>query len=274
MKRYGDNNQMGIAGKVAVVTGAATGIGRGTAQVFAREGAKVVVADVDAEGGNETVQLIQKAGGQATFVRCDVSKEGDVEAMVAKAVEAFGSLDFAYNNAGIGPDGVRIPIVPIADSSAEAWLKHVDVNLSGIFYCLKHEMRQMAKQQRGAIVNCSSMQAFQSLAGFSGYGATKTGLLGLTKVAALEGARKGIRVNCICPGMTEHTKLTDNFLGSFPGAREMVTAGIPLGRMATPEDMGETVLWLCSDAASFLTGVIVPVDGGMGLGPYHPEPPK
>jgi NAD(P)-dependent dehydrogenase (short-subunit alcohol dehydrogenase family) len=267
MKRYGDNNSMGIAGKVAIVTGAATGIGRGAARLFAREGAKVVVADMDVDGGSETVRLIEEGGGEAAFVRCDVSNEADVEALVAKAVDLYGSLDFAYNNAGIGPDGVRIPIVPIADSALEAWAKHLDVNLTGIFLCLKYEMRQMAKQGKGAIVNCSSMQAFQSLPGFSGYGATKTGILGLTKVAALEGARNNVRVNCICPGFTEHTRLSDNFLASFEGARERVIGNIPLGRLATPEDMGETVLWLCSDAASFLTGVIVPVDGGMGLGP-------
>jgi NAD(P)-dependent dehydrogenase (short-subunit alcohol dehydrogenase family) len=268
MKRYGDNNEMGIAGKVAVVTGAATGIGRGTAQVFAREGAKaVIIADTTVEGGNETVRLIKEAGGEAAFIRCDVSKEEQVEALVAKAVELYGSLDFAYNNAGVGPDGVRIPILPIADSSADAWQRHLDVNLTGVFFCLKYEMRQMVKQQKGAIVNCSSMQAFHSLPGFSGYGATKTGLLGLTKVAALEGARNNIRVNCICPGFTEHTALSDNFLASVEGARERVLSSIPLGRMATPEDMAETVLWLCSEAASFLTGVIVPVDGGMGLGP-------
>ncbi len=269
MKRYGESNQMGITGKVALVTGAATGIGRGAARVFAREGAKVIVADMDAQGGAETVRLIEETGGEAAFVQCNVSIEAEVEVAVANAVELYGSLDFAYNNAGIGPDGVRIPIVPIAESSFEAWSKHLDVNLTGIFFCLKYEMRQMARQGKGAIVNCSSMQAFQSLPGFSGYGATKTGLLGLTKVAALEGARDNIRVNCICPGFTEHTKLSDNFLASFEGARERVISSIPLGRLATPEDMAETVLWLCSDAASFLTGVIVPVDGGMGLGPSH-----
>ena len=269
MKRYGDNNEMGIAGKVAMVTGAAAGIGRGTAQVFAREGAKVVIADMNVDGGNETVRLIKEAGGDAAFVRCDVTREDQVEAMVAKIVELYGSLDFAYNNAGVGPDGVRIPILPIVDSSADAWSKHLDVNLTGVFFCLKYEMRQMVKQQKGAIVICASMQAFQSLPGFSGYGATKTGLLGLTKVAALEGARNHIRVNCICPGITERTTLTDNITGSVEGMKERMISGIPLGRLATPEDMGETVLWLCSDAASFLTGVIVPVDGGMGLGPTH-----
>ena len=270
MKRYGENNQMGIFGKVAIVTGAATGIGRGTARLFAREGAKVVVADLDAEGGKETVRLIKEAGGEATFVKCDVSKEDDVEGMVAKTVELYGALDFAYNNAGIGPDGVRIPIRPIVECPAGDWLKHLDVNLTGIFFCLKYEMRQMAKQPAGgAIVNCASIQAMQPVPGFSGYASTKTALLGLTRVAALEGAPKKIRVNCICPGFTEHTALSDNFLASFEGARERVLSIIPIGRMATPEDMGETVLWLCSDAASFLTGVIIPVDGGMSLGPAH-----
>jgi NAD(P)-dependent dehydrogenase (short-subunit alcohol dehydrogenase family) len=249
MKRYGDNNGMGIAGKVAVVTGAATGIGRGAAQVFAREGARVVVADLNVEGGNESVRLIKEAGGEATFIRCDVSNEGDVEALVSSIVSLYGSLDFAYNNAGVGPDGVRIPIAPITESPAEVWTRHLDVNLTGVFFCLKYEMRQMVKQEKGAVVICASMQAFQSLPGFSGYGATKTGLLGLTRVAALEGAPHNIRVNCICPGVTERTTLTDNLTGSVEGMKERIISGIPLGRLA------------------FITGVIVPVDGGMGLGP-------
>jgi len=265
MKRYGDNNQMGIAGKVAIVTGAAMGIGRSTAQVFAREGAKVVVADMDIENGNETVRLIKETGGEATFVKCDVSKEADVEALVDQAVQLYGSLDYAYNNAGIGPDGVRIPIRPIVECQTEAWLAHLDINLTGVFLCLKYEMRQMIKQQKGAIVNCSSLQAIQSVPGFAGYGSTKTGLLGLTRVAALEGGKANIRVNCICPGFTEHTRLSDNFLASVEGARERLIGSIPLGRLGTPEDMAETVLWLCSDAASFITGLIVPVDGGMAL---------
>lgn len=265
MKRYGENNRMGIAGKVAIVTGAAAGIGRGTAQAFAREGARVVVADMDVENGRETVRWIREAGGDAAFVPCDVSQEGQVEALVARTVELYGSLDFAFNNAGIGPDGVRIPICPIVESPADAWLRHLDVNLTGVFFCLKYEMRQMMKQKKGAIVNCSSLQALQSVRGFAGYGSTKTGLLGLTRVAALEGGPANIRVNCICPGFTEHTRLSDNYLASVEGARERLLSMIPLGRLANPEDMAETVLWLCSDAASFITGLIVPVDGGMSL---------
>ncbi len=194
MKRYGENNRMGIAGKVAIVTGAAAGIGRGAARAFALEGARVVVADLETTGGEETVRLIEEAGGEASFARCDVSKESDVEALVARAVRLYGSLDFAFNNAGIGPDGVRIPVQPIVESPADAWMAHLDVNLTGIFFCLKYEMRQMMKQRQGAIVNCSSLQAIRSVRGFAGYGATKTGLLGLTRVAALEGGTGALGV--------------------------------------------------------------------------------
>lgn len=265
MKRYGENNRMGIAGKVAIVTGAAAGIGRGAARAFALEGARVVVADLETTGGEETVRLIEEAGGEASFARCDVSKESDVEALVARAVRLYGSLDFAFNNAGIGPDGVRIPVQPIVESPADAWMAHLDVNLTGIFFCLKYEMRQMMKQRQGAIVNCSSLQAIRSVRGFAGYGATKTGLLGLTRVAALEGGPANVRVNCICPGFTEHTRLSDNYLESVEGAREHLLSIIPLGRLANPDDMAQAVLWLCSDAASFITGLAVPVDGGMAL---------
>jgi len=266
MRRYGENNRMGIEGKVAVVTGAATGIGRGAAIVFAREGAKVVVTDgVNMEGGHETVRLIKEAGGEAIFVACDVSKESEVEAMVAAAVESYGSLDFAYNNAGIGPDGVRVPIEPIVESSTDLWQRHLDVNLTGVYLCLKYEMRQMTKQGRGAIVNCSSAQAFRQIPGFAGYGSTKTGIVALTRVAAIEGAKSGIRVNCVCPGPIANTLLSDNIC-SLEGMRERMTAGVPLGRMGDPQDdMGEAVLWLCSDAASFITGAIVPVDGGLTI---------
>ena len=267
MRRYGESNRMGIEGKVAVVTGAASGIGRGAALVFAREGAKVVVTDgVDMDGGRETVRLIGDAGGEATFVECDVSKESDVEGMVAKAVEVYGSLDFAYNNAGVGPDGVRVPIEPITESSTELWLRHLDVNLTGMYFCLKYEMRQMTKQGKGAIVNCASAQALRQIPGFAAYGSTKTGIVALTRVAALEGARSGIRVNCVCPGPIAGTMLTDNICSSVEGMRERMVEGVPLGRMGDPEDdMGEAVLWLCSDAASFITGAIVPVDGGLAI---------
>jgi NAD(P)-dependent dehydrogenase (short-subunit alcohol dehydrogenase family) len=267
MRRYGENNRMGIEGKVAMVTGAASGIGRGAAIVFAREGANVVVTDgIDMEGGRETVRLIREAGGEATFVKCDVSKESDVETTVEKTVELYGSLDFAYNNAGVGPDGVRIPVEPITESSTELWMRHLDVNLTGVYFCLKYEMRQMIEQGKGAIVNCSSAQAFRQIPGFAAYGSTKTGLVALTKVAALEGARFGVRVNCVCPGPIARTRLSDNITSSMEGMRERMIEGVPLKRMGDPEDdMGEAVLWLCSDAASFITGAIVPVDGGLAI---------
>jgi NAD(P)-dependent dehydrogenase (short-subunit alcohol dehydrogenase family) len=258
---------MGIEGKVAVVTGAASGIGRGAAIVFAREGAKVVVTDgINIEGGHETVRLIKEAGGEATFVKCDVSIESDVEAMVAGTVELYGSLDFAYNNAGIGPDGVRIPIEPIMESSTELWQRHLDVNLTGVYFCLKYEMRQMAEQGKGAIVNCASAQALRQIPGFAAYGSTKTGIAALTKVAALEGAGSGIRVNCVCPGPIANTMLSDNITSSVEGMRERMVEGVPLRRMGDPQDdMGEAVLWLCSEASSFITGAILPVDGGLAI---------
>jgi len=267
MRRYGENNRMGIEGKVAVVTGAASGIGRGAAIVFAREGAKVVVTDgVNMDGGRETVAIIEKAGGDAAFVECDVSVESDVEAMVAETVRLYGSLDFAYNNAGLGPDGVRIPIESIVESSTDRWLKQVDVNLTGVYLCLKHEMRQMARQGKGAIVNCASAQAFRQIPGFAAYGSTKTGIAALTKVAALEGAKSGIRVNCVCPGPIANTMLSDNITSSVEGMKERMISGVPLNRWGDPEDdMGEAVLWLCSDASSFITGAIVPVDGGLAI---------
>lgn len=263
-KGFGAGNRMGISGKVAVVTGAATGIGRVTAQAFAREGAKVVVTtDANLRGAEETVRLIKEDGGEATFIRCDVSSAKDVEALVAKTVETYGSLDFAYNNAGIGPDGRRIPTAPIVEQADDLWDRHVAVNLTGVYLCLKHEMRQMMKQGGGAIVNCSSVQALKPVPGMCAYAATKTALTGLTKVAALEGAAAGIRVNAICPGMTGRTELFENLTASDPAVLERIPGFIPMQRAADPEEMAQAVLWLCSDAASFVTGHIMPVDGGM-----------
>jgi NAD(P)-dependent dehydrogenase (short-subunit alcohol dehydrogenase family) len=249
---------------VALVTGGASGIGRVTAQVFAREGAKVVVAtDANVQGANETVRLIREAGGEATFVKCDVSDAKEVEVMVEKTVEKYGSLDFAFNNAGIGPDGKRVPIVPVVDCPEELWNRTIAINLTGVFYCMKYEMRQMLKQKRGAIVNCSSAGAFKAVPGFAAYDASKIGLFGLSKAAALEVATSGIRVNIVCPGPTTRTLLAEYLTGSQPGIKEEILKQIPMGRMAQPEEMAEAVLWFCSDAASFVTGQVLSVDGGM-----------
>ncbi len=256
--------QKQFSGKVALVTGAATGIGRSGALLFAREGAKVVVTTrSNVTEGEETVRLIKEAGGEATFVKCDVSKEADVRAMVQTCVDLYGRLDYAFNNAGIGPDGVRVPVVDIVDTSEELWDSTIDINLKGAFFCLKYEMRQMIAQGSGAIVNTSSVGAVKPVPGFCAYTASKAGLNGLTKTAALEGAAHNVRVNTIMPGPTQNTLLFQYLTGSDPAQKEDMQRVVPMHRLAYPEDMAETVVWLCSDVASFITGQCLPVDGGM-----------
>jgi len=253
-----------MQGRVALVTGAASGIGRVTARLFAREGARVIVAtDANIEGAEETVALIHRDGGEALFIQCDVSREEDVEAMIARAVDVYGSLDYAFNNAGIGPDGIRMPVVPVVDCPVEIWDRTMDVNLKGVFLCMKYEMRQMLKQGYGSIVNTSSVGAFKPLPGFAAYDASKTGLIGLSKAAALEVATSGIRVNIVCPGPTERTRLIENLTRVNPEERERTLNVIPMRRMAQPEEIAEAVIWLCSDAASFVTGHVMSIDGGM-----------
>jgi NAD(P)-dependent dehydrogenase (short-subunit alcohol dehydrogenase family) len=253
-----------MEGRVAVVTGGASGIGRVAGQIFAREGARVVVTtDANVQGADETVRLIKEAGGEATFIKCDVSKARDVEALVDKTVEIYGSVDYAFNNAGIGPDGKRVPVVPIVDMPEDLWDRHIAINLTGVFLCMKYEMRQMIKQKYGSIVNTSSVGAFKAVPGFAAYDATKTGLFGLTKAAALEGAPLGVRINVICPGPTGRTLLMDNLTAAQPEMSEKFKEIIPMQRVAQPEEMAEAVIWFCSDAASFVTGQILSVDGGM-----------
>jgi len=261
MRRYGENNRMGIEDKVAVVTGAASGIGRGAAIVFAREGAKVVVTDgVNMEGGNETVRLIREAGGEATFVKCDVSSESDVESMVAKTVELYGSLDFAYNNAGVGPDGVTIPFSHLTDLAEADWDAVVDTNLKGVFLCMKHELRRMREQCSGVIVNTSSTGGFRMMPGFGAYGPSKAAVMSLTRLAAAENKDKGIRVNVVAPGPTKGTGMMNRLLSCTPDDQ-----GPPRHLMGTPEDIARVVVWLCSDEAAFVTGNTVSVDGGLDV---------
>lgn len=245
-----------VAGKVALITGGGSGIGRATAQVFAREGAKVVVADVVVEGGEETVRLITAAGGEATFVKADVAQTADVEAMVKKAVDTYGRLDCAFNNAGI--EGVIQPTVEYGEAH---WDRVLAINLKGVWLCMKYELQQMLKQGSGAIVNTASVAGLVGLPGFSAYVAAKHGVNGLTKTAALEYAKAGIRVNAVCPGVI-HTPMLERAMRSTPGAEEQYVAMEPIGRMAAPEEVGEAVVWLCSDAASFVTGLPMAVDGG------------
>jgi NAD(P)-dependent dehydrogenase (short-subunit alcohol dehydrogenase family) len=254
-------------GRVALVTGASSGIGRGGAILFAREGAKVIVAaDSNIKGGEETVKMIKDAGGEAAFVKCDVSKSADVEAMVKKAVSLYGRLDYAFNNAGIGPDGPRWPVTNIVDMPEDYWDKTIAINLKGVFLCLKHEMKQMFKQKYGSIVNTSSIGAIKPPPGFCAYGASKGGINTLTKSAALEGAAFNVRVNTIMPGPTDGTNLFKNLTGSTPAMKDEMNNMIPLKRVAHPEDMAEAVLYFCSDAAAMVTGQVLAIDGGMTLG--------
>jgi NAD(P)-dependent dehydrogenase (short-subunit alcohol dehydrogenase family) len=251
-------------GKVALVTGGASGIGKVTAQMFARDGAKVIITtDKNTAGAEDTVRLIKEAGGEAAFIRCDVSKAKEVEALISKSVETYGRLDYAFNNAGIGPDGKRVPIVPVAEMPEELWERTININLTGVFYCMKYEIRQMLKQKSGAIVNTSSVGAYKAVPGFAAYDASKIGLFGLTKAAALENATSGIRINVICPGPTLRTQLIENLTGSIQGQKDNMIKMLPMKRMAEPEEMAEAVMFLCSDAASYITGHIMPIDGGM-----------
>lgn len=245
-----------VAGKVALITGGGSGIGRATAQIFAREGAKVVVADIVAAGGEETVRLIKAAGGEAVFVKADVAQTTDVEAMVKKAVDTYGRLDCAFNNAGI--EGV---IRPTAEYGEEQWDRVLAVNLKGVWLCMKYEILQMLKQGGGAIVNTASVAGLVGLPGLSAYVAAKHGVNGLTRTAALEYAKSGIRVNAVCPGAIR-TAMFERGVRDNPGLEEQIVAMEPVGRMAAPEEVGEAVVWLCSDAASFVTGLPMAVDGG------------
>jgi len=253
----------GIAGKVVVVTGGATGMGRVTAEEFARQGAKVVIAtDANVQGAEAVVGAIRGSGGEAGFVRCNVAIERDVEALVAQTVERYGSLDFAFNNAGVGPDGVRMPVVSIVDCPEEIWDRTMNVNLKGVWLCMKHEIRQMVTQGRGAIVNTASVGALKALAGFGPYGASKSGVVALTKCAALECARTGVRVNVICPGPTSGTALMENITKANPHQQEIMANLIPMGRIGDPLDVARAVIWLCSEDSSYITGHALSIDGG------------
>jgi NAD(P)-dependent dehydrogenase (short-subunit alcohol dehydrogenase family) len=252
-------------GKVAVVTGGASGIGRAAALAFGREGAQVVVStDANLEGCEETCDLIRDEGGEASYVQCDVAKEADVKALMEECVRRYGRLDFAFNNAGVGPDGKRVPLMDIVDCTEEIWDRTLDINLKGVFLCLKHEMRQMIAQGgSGVIVNTSSVGAVKPLPGFCAYSASKGGLNVLTKTAALEGAPHEIRVNTIMPGPTQNTLLFDYLTGTDPVQKANMEKSVPLGRLGFAADMAEAVIWLCSDAANFITGQCLAVDGGL-----------
>ena len=250
-----------FVGRVALVTGAASGIGRATALAFAREGAGVVVADIDPKGGEETVRLIQQDEGgshEAVFIAADVSDAAQVEVLIDRAVSTYGRLDFAHNNAGIEGTGDLTHLYP-----EQMWRRVLEVNVLGVWLCMKYEIPQMLRQGGGAIVNTASVAGLvASVAAGSAYSASKHAVVGLTKTAALEYAQRGIRINAVCPGVIQ-TPMVERLIAKKPGAKERFATVEPVGRLGTPEEIAAAVVWLCSDAASFVTGLPMAVDGGL-----------
>lgn len=245
-----------LDGKIALITGGGSGIGQATALVFAREGAKVVVADVLVEGGEATVSQIKKGGGDAVFVKTDVSQDAEVEALVQKAVATYGRLDCAFNNAGIAGAAART-----ADYTQKQWDRVIGINLTGVWLCMKYEIAQMVKQGGGAIVNTASVAGLVGFRHGPAYVAAKHGVVGLTKTAALEYAKANIRVNAVCPGVI-NTPMFEKGLQIDPRIADTMAAREPIGRLGKPEEIAEAVVWLCSEAASFVTGLPMAVDGG------------
>ena len=246
-------------GKVAIVTGAATGLGREAALAFARAGARVVLADVAAVDAEETAHRIAAEGGKALFVPTDVTQADQVEAMVAAAVSKFGRLDYAFNNAGIAPRGA-----PVAEMADADWSRTIAVNLTGVWLCLKHECAQLLRQgEGGAIVSTSSTMGVVSGPGLAAYSASKSGVIGLTRAVALDYARNGIRVNAICPGGIGGTAITDR--PENKADMEQLAQMTPMGRLGVPREIGDAVVWLCSDQASYITGQALTDDGGFTI---------
>lgn len=239
--------------KVVIVTGSGSGIGRATAIAFAQEGAKVVVSDVNESNGMATVDEIKKQKGDAHFIKCDVASESDIKNLIDKTIEKYGRLDCAYNNAGIEGSPCTT-----TECSTENWDKTININLRGVWLCMKYEIPAMLKYGKGSIVNCSSIAGLVGFETIPAYVASKHGVIGLTETAALEFAKKNIRVNAVCPGAI-HTPMLDRFTH---GDENMMADQDPMGRVGRPEEIADSVLWLCSDKASYVTGQSIAVDGG------------
>ena len=245
--------------KVALVTGAASGIGRASALAFANAGAKVAVVDLQEKAGNETVDLIKKDGGDAIFIKANVSNADNVEAMVDGTIKAYGSLDFAHNNAGIEP-----PLAKTAEVQEADWDKIVNINLKSVWLCMKYEIIQMLKQDHGSIVNTASVVSILGQPDMSSYVACKHAVLGLTKTAALEYAENNIRVNAVCPAIVS-TPMLDRFTGGDKELTAKLTAEYPIKRLVSTEEVADAVLWLCSNKASYVNGHSLMIDGGFSI---------
>jgi len=243
-------------GKVALVTGGAAGIGRATALAFAREGAKIVIADINVAGGEETVKMIRDAGGEAIFIKTDVRISDEAKNMADRAVEAFGRLDIAFNNAGINEDAVTI-----SRCAEDSWERMIDTNLTGVFLCMKYELPKMRDSGGGCIVNMASVVGLVGDGSHPAYSGSKHGVVGLTRTAALVYARAGVRINAVCPGPTL-TPLIHKLIDGQPEVEKMLLSHVPMNRIAQPEEIAKAVLFLCSDDASYITGHPLAVDGG------------
>jgi NAD(P)-dependent dehydrogenase (short-subunit alcohol dehydrogenase family) len=243
--------------KVVMITGAGSGLGKDAAITFAQLGASVVISDINENGGNEVVEIIKKEGGEAFFIKADVSNKADVQNLVKGTIDKYSKLDIAINNAGIGG-----PFKPMHEYEDEDWDRVVGINQNGVFYCMREELKVMVPQKNGVIINISSIAGLRSMGNGSAYVASKHAVIGLTKSAALEYARLNIRVNAVCPVFTL-TPLVDQLFDLGPDMEKKLLQGIPMRRYGQPADITNAILWLAEDSSSFVTGLSLPIDGGM-----------